>query len=87
MCVKDSLSFLFPEGEDYTDIAMAFSLTPNAERECFDVPINDDPVLELTEYFNASLDSNGPLPPAASLTITEARVRINDNDGGQIIVI
>ena len=75
--------YTFLEGADYTDTAATFSLTPTAARECFDVPIIDDTVFELEEYFNASLESDGPLPAGASLGIIEARVRINDNDGRQ----
>ena len=67
-------------GEDFTDVAQSFLLTPSVPFECFDVPINDDDVFELSEYFNASLNLEGPLPVGASLGITEARVRIDDNE-------
>ena len=60
---------------------MQFSLTPSNAFECFNVLINDDTIFELMEYFNASLDLNGLLPAGASLGITEARVRIDDNEG------
>ena len=79
--MKNSLSFLISEGADYSDVTMMFSLTPNNERQCFNVPIINDTVFELNEYFNASLDAVGSLPPGASLDITEARVRIIDDEG------
>ena len=48
---------------------------------CFSVSITNDAVFELTEYFRASLDLVGSLPAGASLGITNARVRIIDNEG------
>lgn len=68
-------------GDDYTDLFMSFSLTPSNPFMCFNVPINDDDIFELTEYFNASLDLDGSLPAGASLGITRARVQIEDDDG------
>lgn len=76
------LSFLhFIEDEDYSAIVVPVSLTPMAARECFDVPINNDMIFELTEYFNVSLALEGTLPAAASLDITRARVHIIDDEG------
>ena len=59
----------------------SFSLTQSVPRECFDIAIADDPVFEITEYFNASLNLIGVLPARTSVGITSARVRLLDNDG------
>ena len=85
--VKDSLLFVIAGGEDYSDITMMFSLTPNNGRECFNVSITNDNIFELNEYFNASLDAVGSLPPGASLGITEARVRIIDDEGTHTMLL
>ena len=73
--------FLFSADFDFTDIFMSFSLTQTNGFECFDVPITDDLIFEVPEYFNASLDVDGELPGGASLGITQASVRIDDNEG------
>ena len=43
--------------------------------------IEDDDILEVQEYFRATLVARGPLPQEAFLGITEARIDIFDNDG------
>lgn len=72
---------LFLVGDDYFDVFETFTLTPSVTRQCFNVSINDDNIFELTEYFNASLDFNEPLPTGASPGITNAQVRLLDNEG------
>ena len=76
-----NLCFPFAVGVDYTDLFASFSLTPSNPIMCFSVPIINDTVFELTEYFSASLDLDGSLPGGASLGITAARVQIEDDEG------
>ena len=66
--------------QDFVDLSVSFSLTSTNPRQCFNVTINDDDVLEVTEYFRASLAEVGALPQNASLSLTTARVNIMDND-------
>ena len=73
-------SFLILGGVDFSDFAQSFSLTPLEARRCFNISITDDSVLEVTEYFIASLVQNGELPPGTSLNITSANVQIADNE-------
>ena len=75
------MCFLLSVDLDYTDLFMSFSLSPSTPFMCFSVSITNDAVFELTEYFRASLDLVGSLPAGASLGITDARVRIIDNEG------
>ena len=56
------------------------SFSPSSPRQCFNVSIIDDEVLELGEHFNAFLNPNGELPAEVTLGITEARVQIDDNE-------
>lgn len=68
-------------GEDYEDRTESFSLSPTNSRQCFNVTIVDDDILEASEYFRATLVAVGDLPQNASLNITQARVDIDDNEG------
>lgn len=67
-------------GEDFEDLSVNFALTSTNPRQCFNVTIIDDDILELLEYFRASLTEMGSLPQNASLSLTMARVDIFDND-------
>ena len=67
--------------EDFGALVEDFTITRDAPELCFDVMIEDDDILEVQEYFRATLVARGPLPQEASLGITEARIDIFDNDG------
>ena len=66
--------------EDFTDLTADFSLTPDVPQQCFNVSITDDDILELIEFFRASLTVVGVLPQEALFDISAARVEINDNE-------
>ena len=68
-------------GEDFEDLLVDFSLSTANPRQCFNVTIIDDDILEVSEYFRVSLVEVGALPQNASLSLTMARVNITDNDG------
>ena len=65
---------------DFGSFTQEFTLTRNAPEQCFNVTIVDDSILEIQEYFRASITAVGELPQEASLGITEARVNIIDNE-------
>lgn len=67
--------------DDYEDLIEEFSLSPTNDRQCFNVTIMDDDILEVSEFFRATLVAVGDLPQNASLNITQARVDIDDNEG------
>lgn len=73
--------FVISVVDDYEDLMQPFSLSPTNDRRCFNVTIVDDDVLEVSEYFRATLVAVGDLPQNASLNITQARVDIGDNEG------
>ena len=59
---------------------VSVSFSPSSPRQCFNVSIIDDEVLEIEEFFNAFLIPIGDLPAEVTLGITEARVQIDDNE-------
>ena len=65
---------------DFGSFTQEFTLTRNAPEQCFNVTIVDDSILEIQEYFRASITAVGELPQNATLNITEARVNIIDNE-------
>ena len=65
---------------DFGSFTQEFTLTRNAPEQCFNVTIVDDSILEIQEYFRASITAVGELPQEAALGITEARVNIIDNE-------
>ena len=67
--------------EDYGDFSEDFMLTPTSPRQCFNISIVDDTILETPETFLGLLSSVEPLPPAATLGITETTVTIFDDEG------
>ena len=67
-------------GMDFEGLTQDFTLTRDAPDQCFNVTINEDDILEVLEYFRATLMAVGPLPQEASLGTTEARINIFDNE-------
>ena len=61
---------------DYTFVVSEHSFSPTISRVCRDISIEDDTVVEDTEFFTVSLESinNGVANGSASVQIT-------DNDG------
>ena len=76
---NDLLSFFIAD-LDFGSLTLEFTLTRDAPERCFNVTIVDDGILEILEYFRASITAVGELPQNASLNITEARVNIIDNE-------
>ena len=74
------LQLLTTAPDDYASLTESFTLTPSDSRMCFNVSIVDDETLEVTEYFSATLEPFGMLPPAAELDITSTNVQIADNE-------
>ena len=67
--------------DDYGDLFASFSLTPTSPRQCFNISIVDDAVLEPPEYFMGSLVPLDPLPPAITFRDLTTNVVISDNNG------
>lgn len=67
--------------EDFSSFLDSVSLSPTNPRQCANIPIIDDLILEVTEYFSVDLTAVNVLPPRTTLDPTSARVRIIDNDG------
>lgn len=74
--------FLLPPlvSEDFPSFLDSVSLSPTNPRQCVNISITDDAILEVDEYFAVNLTSVGMLPPRTTLDPAGARVRINDND-------
>ena len=49
-------------------------------RQCYNISIVDDTVLEVDEVFNVTLVQSGTLPMMTTLNRTAAYVQINDDD-------
>ena len=56
-------------------------------RQCVNVNIIDDTILEISEDFNATLVIQDPQPPNINFGDLETRVIISDNDGQLIMVL
>lgn len=74
------------EDEDIGTIANTFVALPSfldgTLRQCFEIPITDDSIIERDELFRLSLERIPDLTPAnAVFVISETTVRIIDNDG------
>ena len=65
---------------DFGSLTQEFTLTRDAPDQCFNVTIIDDDILEIVEYFRATITAVGNLPQNASLGTTEARVNIIDDE-------
>ena len=66
---------------DYLSLSQVLVFQPCDTRQCVNVSIVDDSVLEETEFFNATLASNAGLDPRITLNPVTAVVNILDNDG------
>lgn len=67
--------------EDFGSLFVFFSLTPTNPRQCFNINITDDAVLEIPEDFIGSLTIQDPPPPAVTFGLLNTTVVIFDNDG------
>ena len=66
---------------DYFGTSSILSFAECQVRECILVPINDDQILELLEFFRAVLDRTDGLSDRITLNPVNAVVNILDNDG------
>ena len=67
-------------GRDFLVLDQDFTITPssNGSRECFNITIIDDSIIEDTEFFRVSLTSTSN---NVIVTSSSATVWITDNDG------
>ena len=66
---------------DYFGTSSILSFAECQVRECILVPINDDQILELQEFFRAVLDRTDGLSDRITLNPVNAVVNILDDDG------
>ena len=87
MYVVYKTNYCYAVNEDFANTSVILRLTPSEPRQCSNISIIDDDVLEVVEYFSASINVVGDLPPATSLNITQATVQIFlDNESGCDII-
>ena len=74
-------------GVDYTSVSRNVTIGAGNVSKVFDVPVNDDNILEPTEKFEAVIKAihligrQQPIPPVVIGLITVATGTILDNDG------
>ena len=81
--------FIFLDSNDYVEISSSnnplvpFTSDPTTHRQCFDVTITDDLVLENAESFSLSLSLAGGSTVPVTISPSVSTVEITDNDGNQ----
>ena len=71
-----------PVGVDYTDTAMGITLSLTQTRDCINIPITNDVMLDDLETFGVSLTTTSPF--ATVQVISSAVVTIQDPTIGQL---
>ena len=82
-CIEVSLYQTIPatvSSMDYMGLSTVLMFSACERRQCLNVTITEDLVLEETEYFNATLTRTGSLDTRITLDPVNAVINIIDND-------
>ena len=80
-CILDSSDYV--EISSSNNPLVPFTSDPTTHRQCFNVTITDDLVLEDTEFFSLSLSLAGGSTIPVTISPSVSTVEITDNDGNQ----